>query len=182
MRHATRSQRLSLPSDRRQAVVNGLVRNLVLRGQIRTTYARAKEAQRLADRLVTLGKDGSVHSPRPAFRVPQNRTLVKRLFAEIAPRYVDISGGYTRVVRLAARPGDGAQVALLALSRLPTVPATPSKGAKPAAEPRPAAPKTSEPKPEAQEPKKGFFQGLRDRLTRKKKGSPATGLPMQRGR
>jgi large subunit ribosomal protein L17 len=162
-----------VPSDRREAVVNGLVRNLVLHGQIRTTYARAKEAQRLADRLVTLGKDGSVHSRRRAFRVLQNRTLVKRLFAEIAPRYVDISGGYTRVVRLATRHGDGAQTALLALSRLPTVPAAPSKGTRPATEPSPAAPQPPEPKREAQEPKKGFFQSLRDRWARKKKGSAA---------
>lgn len=173
MRHATRSQRLSLPTDHRQAVVNGLVRNLVLHGQIRTTYARAKEAQRLVDRLVTLGKDGSVHSRRRAFRILQNRTLVKRLFADIAPRYVDIAGGYTRVVRLAARPGDGAQEALLALSRLPAVPALPPKGAKPSAEPRPAAPKAPQPKPEARESKepKGFFQSLRERWTRKKKGA-----------
>ena len=109
MRHAKQNQRLSLPGDRRTAVLNGLVRNLVTHGRIRTTYARAKEAQRLADRMVTLGKEGSIHSRRRAFRVLQDRTLVKQLFTEIAPRYVDISGGYTRVLRLGLRHGDGAQ-------------------------------------------------------------------------
>ena len=168
MRHARRSQRLSLPSDQRQAVVNRLVCNLVVHGQIRTTFARAKEAQRLADRLVTLGKEGSVHSRRRAFRILQDLSLVKQLFAEIAPRYVDISGGYTRVTRLALRRGDGAQLALLALSRQPLPqPAVPS-GPKPAQAPQPA------PKAEEPEKPKGFFEGLRSIWTRKKKGSAAS--------
>ena len=173
MRHAKRNQRLSVPGDRRQALVNGLVKNLVVRGQIRTTYAKAKEAQRLADRLVTLGKEGSIHSRRRAFRILQDRTLVKQLFAEIAPRFVDVSGGYTRVMRLSVRQGDGAQQALLALSRPPVgQPAAPS-GAKPADTPHaPAAPKRPQPKKteEAAKPK-GFFEGLRNIWTRKKKGS-----------
>ena len=173
MRHAKRSQRLSLPSEHRQAVLNGLVKGLLSHGQIRTTYARAKEAQRLADRLVTFGKDGSVHSRRQAFRILQNRTLVKRLFAEIAPRFVDVSGGYTRVMRLSLRRGDGAQQALLAFSRLPIEqPAVPSKSK--AEEPRtPATPKSPHPEKTAAESKKpkGFFEGLRNIWTRKKKGA-----------
>ena len=68
MRHAKQNQRLSMPGDRRTAVLNTLVKNLVVHGRIKTTYARAKEAQRLADRLVTLGKEGSIHSRRRAFR------------------------------------------------------------------------------------------------------------------
>ena len=176
MRHAKQNQRLSLPGNRRTAVLNALVRGLVTHGRIRTTYTRAKEAQRLADRLVTLGKEGSIHSRRRAFRVLQDRTLVKQLFAEIAPRYVDISGGYTRVLRLGLRQGDGAQRALLALSRLPAeqlaVPAAP----KPAKTPKePTPPKTQPPGPAAEAPKKrGFFEGLRGMLTRKPKGSAAS--------
>ena len=172
MRHAKQSQRLSLPTDHRQAVVHNLVKNLVVHGQIKTTYARAKQAQRLADRLVTLGKDGSIHSRRQAYRVLQDRTLVKRLFADIAPRFVDVSGGYTRVTRLSLRLGDGAQLALLALSRLPALePAVPSQ------KPAPQAPAPKGPQPEAppqaetaEKPKK-FFEGLRNIWTRKKKGS-----------
>lgn len=180
MRHAKQNQRLSLPSEHRDAVLHLLVRNLVVHGQIRTTYARAKAAQRLADRLVTLGKNGSVHSRRQAFRVLQNRTLVKQLFGDIAPRYVDISGGYTRVMRLGFRRGDGAQQALLALSRLPAVLA-PAKGQPPSEAPHatPAAPKRQPVKPAAEEKEKpkGFFEGLRKIWTRKKKGSAApTGL------
>lgn len=174
MRHATQSQRLSLPTAHRQAVLRGLVRGLVMHGQIRTTHARAKAAQRLADRLVTLGKEGSVHSRRRAFGILQDRTLVKQLFAEIATRYLDVSGGYTRVVRLSPRPGDGAERALLALSRLPAaqhpVPATGPKGGQP---PQPSAPKPTRPGPpeQAQTPKK-FFEGLRSLWTRKKNREP----------
>ena len=177
MRHAMQSQRLSLPSDRRGAVVHSLVRNLVVHGQIRTTYARAKEAQRLADRLVTLGKEGSVHARRRAFRILQDRTLVKQLFAEIAPRYVDISGGYTRVMRLGLRRGDGAQIALLALSRLPASQPAVSTGPKPAQAPQgPAAPKRQPAKDAEQEGEKpkGLLEGLRSLWTRKKKGSLAS--------
>ena len=178
MRHAKRNQRLSLPSEHRQAVLHGLMKGLVVHGQIRTTYARAKEAQRMADRLVTLGKEGSVHARRRAFRILQDRTLVKQLFAEIAPRFMDVSGGYTRVLRLSFRRGDGAQRALLALSRLPVArPAIPS-GAKPSASAGPQAPSApAQPKPEKAdegEKPKTFFEGLRSLWTRKKKGSLAS--------
>jgi large subunit ribosomal protein L17 len=152
--------------------LNGLVKSLVARGQTQTTYARAKEAQRLADRLVTLGKEGSIHSRRRAFRILQDRTLVKQLFADIAPRFVGVSGGYTRVTRLSLRRGDGAQRALLALTRSPLAqPARPS-GPKPAqtVEP-PSAPKRPHPQKAEEMPKpKGFFEGLRSIWTRKKRG------------
>ncbi|MBI3331159.1 MAG: 50S ribosomal protein L17 [Candidatus Omnitrophica bacterium] len=177
MRHATRTQRLSLPSEHRGAVLHGLVRQLVIHGQIRTTHARAKEAQRLADRLVTLGKEGSIPARRRAFRILQDRALVRQLFGEIAPRYVDLAGGYTRVLRLSIRRGDGAQQALLAFSRLPAaVPAAPP-GAKPAPPKAPAAPpKAGQPPPPAKEAKKpkGLFEGLRHLWTRQKKGSAAS--------
>ena len=172
MRHGKRNQRLSRPSEHRQSLLNSLVKGLVHHGQIRTTLARAKEAQRLADRLVTLGKEGSIHSRRRAYRILQDRTLVKRLFAEIAPRYLDVAGGYTRVTRLGLRLGDGAQKALLALSRLPVSQPAVTPGAKPAPAPQPAAPKRPQPKPqkaEEGETPKGFFEGLRHIWTRKKK-------------
>ncbi|MBI3011234.1 MAG: 50S ribosomal protein L17 [Candidatus Omnitrophica bacterium] len=170
MRHATRSQRLSLPSEHRGALLHNLVRSLLIHGRIRTTYARAKEAQRFADRLVTLGKEGSIHARRRAFRVLQDRTLVKRLFTDIAPSFADLSGGYTRVLRLSVRRGDGARQALLAFSRAPA--AHPALFAEPKAPPRtPSAP--PRPKPatakEAEKKPKGFFEGLRALWGHKKK-------------
>ena len=177
MRHAKSNQRLSLPSEHRQSLVHGLVKDLVVYGQIQTTFARAKAAQRLADRLVTLGKEGSVHSRRQAFRVLQDRGLVKQLFAEIAPRYGDIAGGYTRVLRLGLRRGDGAQKAVLALSRLPAGQpsvTTAPKSAEPVPQ-APSSPKRSQPQQtEETEKPKTFFENLRNIWTRKKKGSPGS--------
>lgn len=174
MRHAKRNQRLSLPSEHRQAVLHNLLKSLVVHGQIQTTYAKAKEAQRLADRLVSLGKEGSIHSRRRAFRVLQDRALVKHLFTDIAPSFVEIAGGYTRVLRLSYRRGDGAQQAVLALSRLPVSakPAAAAPGPKaspgPQAPDAPARPKASS--SEAHEKPKTFLEGIRNLWTRKKKG------------
>ena len=149
--------------------MKSLVKGLVVHGQVRTTVARAKQARRLADRLVSLGKDGSVHARRRAFRVLQDRSLVKQLFAEIAPRFMDVSGGYTRVVRLSIRNGDGAHEALLAFSRLPAVqPARPLE-AKPTAAPRPpSVPQPAPPKAAKPQKPKSLFEGLRKLWTRKK--------------
>ena len=169
MRHARRNQRLSRPSEHRGALLNSLVKSLVEHGSITTTLARAKEAQRLADRLVSFGKDGSIHSRRQAFRVLQDRTLVKQLFAEIAPRFVDVPGGYTRVVRTSIRRGDGAQRALLAFSRLPAL--QPAQGSKPAGAPK-VSPEPTRPAQEQSEASKkkpkGLLEGLRNLWGRKK--------------
>ncbi len=175
MRHAKQNQRLSLPSEHRAALLHGLVKSLVIHGQLRTTYARAKAAQRLADRLVTLGKEGSIHSRRRAFRVLQDRTLVKRLFVDIAPRFLEVPGGYTRVVRLTLRQGDGASQALLAFSRLPAVQPARPEAPKPGQVPKPSAPTRAKPEraPEPEKPKK-FFEGLRKLWTRQKKGRTAS--------
>ncbi|MBI2093595.1 MAG: 50S ribosomal protein L17 [Candidatus Omnitrophica bacterium] len=171
MRHASNQQRLSRPTGHRQALLNNLLKSLVTHGQIRTTHARAKQAQRLADRLVTYGKDGSIHARRQAFRLLQNRSAVKLLFSDIAPRFLDVPGGYTRVVRLNYRRGDGAQEALLAFSRLPAAVAPKTQAAKqaPTAEPPQGKPKEgSKPEPSTEKPK-GFLEGLQKLWTRKKK-------------
>ena len=172
MRHGKRNQRLSRPSEHKESMVQNLVRSLIQHGQLETTLARAREAQRMADRLVTLGKAGSLHARRQAFRLIQDRTLVGRLFTEIAPRFVDVSGGYTRVVRVSIRRGDGAQQAVLAFSRLPAVAPAPAAPTAKAAQ-KPTAPsaasETAKETPEESEKSKGFFEGLRGLWPRKKK-------------
>ena len=151
-------------------MVNGLAKGLISHGRITTTYARAKVVQRLADRLVTWGKEGSVHSRRQAFRILQDRTLVKQLFADIAPVFVDTHGGYTRVTRLGFRRGDGAQEALLTFSRTPTLQPTAPASAKGEVPPSaPTAPAPAQPAQESGEKGKGFLEGLRSLWTRKKK-------------
>ena len=176
MRHQKNNQRLRMVSEHREAMLHSLVKGIVEHGQIRTTFTRAKVAQRLTDRLVTLGKEGSIHSRRRAYRILQDRTLVKRLFAEIAPRYLDVAGGYTRVTRVGLRPGDGAQLAVLALSRLPAPVTAAAPGPKPAQAPTPAPKKPQAPKApkaaEEGEKPKGFFEGLRG-IWKKKKGAAA---------
>ena len=169
MRHATRTQRLSRATDQKEALVDGLLRGLIRHGQIETTLARAKEAQRAADRLVSLGKDGSIHARRRAFRRLQDRTLVSRLFLEIAPRFGDTPGGYTRVLRTTLRRGDGAQQAVLAFSKLPVKEA--AAPAPKAATARPTGPGPAEPAAEGapKEKPKGFLDGLRGLWTKRRK-------------
>ena len=170
MRHAKRSQRLSRTSEARDALVHSLVQNLVIHGRITTTWARAKEAQRLADRLVTWGKDGSVHARRQAFRILQDRTLVKQLFADVAPRFGDVAGGYTRVVRGGYRRGDGAQEAILAFSRLPAIETAARAKAEAVKAPEPAAEGAQGETSSESKKSKSLIGGLRDLWTRRKKG------------
>jgi len=174
MRHAIRSQRLSRSGDQRKALVDNLVKSLISHGSINTTWARAKEAQRLADKLITLGKEGSIHARQRAFSVLRDRALVKELFAEISPRFGSISGGYTRVVRTAIRRGDGAQFAVLAFTKLPVIATVaPPKQEKPSPEkPDSTSPESPQPeKSESSDKSAGIFEGLRDLWKRKKKGS-----------
>ena len=174
MRHGRRNVRLSRRSEHRQAMLDNMACNLLLHGRIRTTVAKAKETKRLADRLISFGKEGSIHSRRQAYQVLQDRGLVKRLFAEVAPRFLDCQGGYTRVLRLAPRAGDGAELALLELTRLPVEPPKKSPKVKaeriaPPAKEADAPPAKKEHGEEPQKPKK-FFEGIRE-LFRPKKGS-----------
>ena len=151
-----------------------MVTNLFQHGRIRTTLAKAKVTQRLGDRLITLGKEGSIHSRRMAYRVLKDRDAVKQLFGEIAPRFVDTAGGYTRVLKLGPRQGDGAPVALLELTRQPleTPKAAPKAKAQPTVSPKPTDAAKPQAEQEAAKPKR-FFEGVRD-LFRPKKGAPVS--------
>lgn len=171
MRHAKRRGRLARRSEHYEATISALTRNIFLHGRIRTTFGKAKHAQPAVDRLITLGKDGSVHARRQAYRVLRDRGLVKQLFAEIAPRFLDCQGGYTRVLRLGPRPGDGAPTALLELTRLPAAaPKAPPKAqAKKAAAPTERAPAKKQ-EEKAAKPKR-FFEGLRELFKPKKGGA-----------
>lgn len=174
MRHAKRHGYLSRPTAAREALLANMATALLRHGRIRTTLAKAKAAQRVADRLISLGKEGSVHARRRAYRVLQDRQVVKQLFAEVAPRFLDCQGGYTRVLKLSPRPGDGAPQALLEFTRLPVE--TPKVPAKVKAQP-PVPPKAATPpqapkqKKEAETPKpKRFLEGLRHLFRPQKRG------------
>jgi large subunit ribosomal protein L17 len=83
--------------------------------KIRTTEAKAKEVRGMAEKMITLGKDGTLHSRRQALRFVTDTDVVKKVFDDLGPRYADRPGGYTRVVKLGRRLGDGAAVAQLEL-------------------------------------------------------------------
>ncbi len=113
MRHLKTGRKLNRTAAHRKALMRNLVKALLLREQIQTTDAKAKELRRWADRMVTLGKKNSVHARRLAFSYLGSRRLVQRLFDEVAPRFQSRSGGYTRVLKIGPRRGDAAPMSLV---------------------------------------------------------------------
>lgn len=102
------------PSHER-LMLGGLAAALIRDERIRTTEARARRLRQVADRLITLGKAGSVHARRRALTLLEDRDVVHKLFSEVAPRYADRNGGYTRILKLGPRKGDAAPMALIEL-------------------------------------------------------------------
>ena len=113
MRHQKRVAKLGRTASHRKALMANLASAMIKHGKIKTTDAKAKELRRVVERLITLGKKGTVHHRRQAFRVLQNRDLVKSLFGHIAPQYKDRQGGYTRIIKLGFRDNDNAAVSLI---------------------------------------------------------------------
>ena len=118
MRHRKSIKRLSRQSAHRKAVLRNQVKSLIEKEQIKTTETLAKESRRLAEKLITWGKGDTVAGRRHAFSVLEDRTLVKTLFSDIAPRFANRAGGYTRMIRLGTRKGDNAQLVILELTEL----------------------------------------------------------------
>jgi large subunit ribosomal protein L17 len=116
MRHLNQGRKLSRTSAHRKALFRNLVLALVKHERIKTTDAKAKELRRYADRMVTLGKRGDLPARRLAFSFMQSRDAVKRLFDEIAPRFKERNGGYTRVVKFGFRRGDAAPLSIVEFS------------------------------------------------------------------
>ncbi|HEY8393074.1 MAG TPA: 50S ribosomal protein L17 [Capillibacterium sp.] len=108
-------RRLGRPFGHRKALFRNLVTELLDHGRIETTEIKAKEVRILAERLITLGKQGDLHARREAARVIGDKAVVKKLFDEIATRYTERNGGYTRVVKLGPRRGDAAPMAIVEL-------------------------------------------------------------------
>ena len=102
-------------TDHRNAMLRNLVQSLLENGRIETTVTRAKEAQKMADKMITLGKKNTLHTRRQAAAYLYKPETVQKLFEEIAPSYEDRNGGYTRVLKLGPRRGDGSERAILEL-------------------------------------------------------------------
>src|SRR6266567_3873934 len=113
MRHQKKTIKLGRTAEHRKALLANQVCSLIEHERIKTTRAKAKAVRPLADRMVTLGKNGSLHARRTALAVLRQKDAVKKLFDDIAPRSADRKGGYTRIVKLGARKSDAAPVAFI---------------------------------------------------------------------
>ena len=113
MRHLKTGRKLNRTTAHRRALIRNLLKALIQREQIQTTDAKAKELRRWADRIVTLGKKDTLHARRLAYAQLGSRTLVSRLFDDIAPRFGNRAGGYTRIIKLGPRRGDAAPLSLI---------------------------------------------------------------------
>lgn len=110
-----RQRKLGRPQGQRKSLLRGLVASVVLHGKIETTESKAKAAKPLVDKMVTLGKRGDLHARRQAAAFLNNPEAVRKLFEEVAPKYADRNGGYTRVLKIGHRAGDAAPMSLLEL-------------------------------------------------------------------
>ncbi|HDZ77453.1 MAG TPA: 50S ribosomal protein L17 [Candidatus Omnitrophica bacterium] len=115
MRHRKKKSRLSRSRSQRQALLAAISRSIILNGRINTTKERAKNAKRLIDRLISLGKAGSLAAKRRAYKILPDHKLISRLFNEVAPKFKTRAGGYTRIILTSKRRGDNAQMVLLEL-------------------------------------------------------------------
>ncbi|MBI4358455.1 MAG: 50S ribosomal protein L17 [Candidatus Omnitrophica bacterium] len=155
MRHGRRNGRLGLVQEHRRALLRNLARHLITRQQIVTTHARAKEASRFVDQLVTIAKEKTLHARRHLIQKlgSGSEAFARRLIDSIAPKFSDRNGGYTRVLHYKNRPGDGASLSLLAFS-IPVVEVEEKKPKK-KKEPKPVVKEVKEKKhkEEAEKPK-----------------------------
>jgi large subunit ribosomal protein L17 len=115
MRHLNSGSKLGRQPAHRRATLRNLVTNVIERERITTTLRRAKEARPLVERMITLGKRDSLHTRRQAAAFLMTPAATQKLFQDIAPRFADRSGGYTRIIHAGFRIGDGADLAILEL-------------------------------------------------------------------
>jgi large subunit ribosomal protein L17 len=115
MRHRAKGRQLSRTSSHKRALLNNMASSLFEHGRIVTTEAKAKELRPFAEKLITLARRGDLHARRLVERRIKDRDTLGKLFSEIGPRFAARPGGYTRILKLGHRPGDGADVARIEL-------------------------------------------------------------------
>ena len=109
------ARKLGRASDHRKSMLRGMVTYLLENGRIETTVTRAKEVRAMAEKMITIAKDNTLHSRRQVLAYVFDEDVVTKLFEEIAPKYADRNGGYTRILKLGPRQGDNAEVVFLEL-------------------------------------------------------------------
>jgi len=167
MRHQKKTVRLGRKAEHRKALLANQVCNLIEHQRIKTTLAKAKAVRPLAEKMVTLGKNGSIHARRTAFSTLRHKDAVKKLFDEIAPRSNERNGGYTRIVRLGQRKSDSASMAFIEWVDAVVV------------EERPAEEKKAKRKEPESKPKK---ESKREEPKAKEKEAPAAEQPKKKRR
>lgn len=115
MRHQVKSKRLGRDSAQRKALLRSLVTSFLEKERINTTLAKAKATRPVAEKMITLSKQNTLHARRLALRFIYKKEVVKKLFDDIGPRFTERPGGYTRIVKIGPRAGDGAEMAILEL-------------------------------------------------------------------
>ncbi|MEK6537078.1 MAG: 50S ribosomal protein L17 [Actinomycetota bacterium] len=115
MRHAKQGRKLGRTPSHRKAMMGNMVCSLIEHGRIKTTVSKAKEAKPLAEKMITLGKRGDLSARRQAVARLRSKDAVHALFAEVAPRFAERPGGYTRIIRIGPRQGDAAEMVFLEL-------------------------------------------------------------------
>ncbi len=115
MRHRKDHRKLGRSPSHRKAMLRNLVTSLLEHEQVRTTNAKAKEVRRVAERMITLGKRGTLHARRRALRTIRSKAVAAKVFGTLSERYNERAGGYTRVMKIGRRVGDNAEMAILQL-------------------------------------------------------------------
>jgi large subunit ribosomal protein L17 len=115
MRHLVKRKKLGRDTSHRRALLRNLVTSFLEKERIRTTLAKAKAARPLAEKMITLARKDTLHAKRQALSFIYKKPVVKKLFEELGPRFSERPGGYTRIVKIGPRAGDGAEMAILEL-------------------------------------------------------------------
>ena len=159
------TRKLGRTTDHRKAMLRGMVTYLFENGKVETTVTRAKEVRAMAEKMITIAKDNSLHARRQVLAYVTKEDVVKNLFDVIAPRYADVNGGYTRITKTGARRGDAAEMCIIELvetkAELEAKAAAAKKAAKKPAAKKPAAKKSA---PKAEKKKKKPSPTIRPKL------------------
>jgi len=115
MRHQVKGRKLRRPTAHRRALLRNLVTSFLDKERIRTTLAKAKEVRPLAEKMITLGRKGTLHARRQVLAFVKKEAVVTKIFDDLGPRFGQRPGGYSRIIKLGRRMGDGAQLAMLEL-------------------------------------------------------------------
>ena len=109
------TRKLGRTSDHRKAMLRGMVTYLIENGQIETTVTRAKEVKAMAEKMITIAKSSDLHSKRQVYSYITKKSVAKKLMEEVAPKFADKNGGYTRVIKTGPRRGDAAEMCIIEL-------------------------------------------------------------------